>query len=212
MSYLDGIKIGDRVWSFDYGWGKAIKIYSNFNKKLTIDEYFVTIQFDKHNIYLDCDDTKTYTFDGTAVDRKTANQTLFWDEIKFEVPKKPKIELEEGNFSIDIQLEGIIRYTSKLFAKNGLTRTDKNIAIKALKQIKKFTRLLALRDQECEDSRGYEYTIRKDNFIVIFDRETKEYGWEINFNWDYLGVYFKTEADAQKICDILNAGRFDLEG
>lgn len=91
-------KVGDRVWSFANNWGTIKKI------ELTSD-YPITIKFD-NNI------TMSYTSDGRC-NEYNVSPTLFWDEIKFDIPEKPfnleeelrkleikEFELEEINYSL----------------------------------------------------------------------------------------------------------------
>ena len=80
MAYFDGIKIGDRVWSFDFGWGIVVEINEEF--KIPI-----VVEFDK----LEFQDS--YNYDGKSMEE--LNQTLFWDKIEFDIPKNPKIELSQ---------------------------------------------------------------------------------------------------------------------
>ena len=68
-------KAGDRVWSIDKGWGTVKDIFAS-------KKYPLTVTFKNDFI---C----AYTLDGkNHVD--DLNPTLFWNEIKFEVPSKPK--------------------------------------------------------------------------------------------------------------------------
>ena len=74
-------KVGDKVWDFVQGWGVISTV---------IDAQSVTrpihVKFDNG---LD----EKYTINGTLYP-DISNQTLFWDEIIFEVPKKPSPNLE----------------------------------------------------------------------------------------------------------------------
>ena len=70
-----GAKGGDRVWSFVYGWGTITSITCGRS-------YPLSIRFDNG-----C--SESYTFEGKRINAE-ANRTLFWNEIKFEVPPKPK--------------------------------------------------------------------------------------------------------------------------
>ena len=206
MSYFDGIKVGQKVWSFEYGWGKTIEI----------EKDYIRVEFLEKNIK-----SRLYKFDGSLFHSQT-NQTLFWDKIKFEIPKKQKIELKECKYIIDVINENIYYDKNYLYRKinngnikNGLTRNDEETAESALKQIKIFTRLLALRDQECEDSRGYEYEARRTSYCIIKNADPfnqKYFAKQTSlFEIEPTTVYFKTKKDAQRICDILNENKFDLE-
>lgn len=66
-------KVGDRAWSFEYGWGTITHIF--YGK-----EYPIIFKSDTNKI---CN----IMIDGKR-DVKDINPSLFWDEIKFEIPKK----------------------------------------------------------------------------------------------------------------------------
>ena len=66
-------RVGNRVWSLVHGWGKVIHI----NNK---SSYPIIVGFDNG---ANC----MYTFEGKVHERE--NQTLFWDEVKFELPESP---------------------------------------------------------------------------------------------------------------------------
>ncbi len=201
MAYFDGVKIGDKVWSFEFGWGTVKELIYN-------SPYPIGVVFDNEQY-------ETFTLDGKV--EKSCNQTLFWNEVKFEVPKKTKLELKEYKYLVDLSNCKISKVKPiGCEDKIGLFRNDEETAKKALKQIKRYTRLLALRDQECPDSRGYVFKYEKQNWYIYKQNcgsDSERY--EVHYSeFDCLPccIYFKTKEDAQKICDILNSGRFDLEG
>lgn len=68
-------KVGDRVWSFKYGWGVVKKIHTASR------EYPLEIEF-KNEISISYSLVGKYNFSNLLPD-------LYWDEIKFEIPKKP---------------------------------------------------------------------------------------------------------------------------
>ena len=210
MAYFDNVKLGYRVWSFEYSWGTVIKLENC---------YFV-VNFDNKDI-----GSVRYTFDGKKFGDSTAsiNRTLFWDEVKIEIPEKPKIELKEKEYFIDFahgwklcpycvkHTDGYDKEYKTYLANAGLTRNDKEVAQQALNQIKRFTRLLALRDQECPNSRGFNPRKNELKFAITYDVDE---GMYLSFNmYNFMPdkVYFKTKEDAERICDILNSGRFMLD-
>ena len=198
MAYFDGITKGDRVWDFAYGWGTIVEI-----------------EKDTFRVYYDSGDWNDYDFDGTKVfDKRTdkRNQTLFWDKINFDIPENPKIHLLEITYNIEISTNQVNKGASINDKNAGLARKDKETAKKVLKQIRSFTRLLALRDQECSNSRGYEMIKLKPNWTIQYNFNLEKWLPEYSTSSKKITVYFKTEEDAQKICDILNSNRFDLEG
>lgn len=118
-------KVGDRVWDFLYGYGKVVEV----NK----DELWVEFQ----SLYFG--KKRVYTFDG-ILRGVGLPQTLFWNEVKLEIPEKPfsledelrKLEVVEfkneyNNYSI---------YWSNNFQKIRLTSYS-NIEIPMMKYFSK---------------------------------------------------------------------------
>ena len=207
MAYFDGVKVGDRVWDFKYGWGRILYIDEDALAKS------LKVTFDRW----DRDEFIWYTLDGKA--DRDFNQTLFWDKVEFEIPKPPKIELGENKYLIDLDDsavdndEDFINMRMGPYSQeNGLFRNDEETADKALKAIKRFTKLLALRDQECPNSRGYEFRGGEDNWFISYSIRDNKWDYEYASNYyEADKVYFKTSDDAQKVCSILNSGKFSLE-
>lgn len=67
-------KVGDRAWFFEYGWGTITHVFKD-------SEYPINFESDTKRI---CN----FTIDGKRA-VNDINPTLFWDEIKFEIPEKP---------------------------------------------------------------------------------------------------------------------------
>lgn len=77
MSYFDGIKVGDCVWSCVYGFG-LIEMVDSAEKKCI---WPINVVFEEvGDIW--------FTLDGKQ--DKNQLQTLFWDEVKITPPPKPK--------------------------------------------------------------------------------------------------------------------------
>jgi len=70
---FENARVGDRVWSVEYGWGTVESVSKGV--------YPVVVSFD-------CGIDVTYTFSGMP--RSSGLQTLFWDEVKIEAPPRPK--------------------------------------------------------------------------------------------------------------------------
>lgn len=79
---FENARVGDKVWSFEFGWGEIIHIYSD-----TESNYPVKVNFEGESDN-GCDVTETETY--TTCGRRSAEykQSLFWDEIKFDAPKR----------------------------------------------------------------------------------------------------------------------------
>jgi hypothetical protein len=212
MAYFDGIKVGDKVWDFVFGWGKVVDVEY-------LSDFPLKVEFSESN-------KRAFTKNG-EIDNNV-NQTLFWGKIEFEVPNKTTIELEEGRFVFDIYKDDAYLtrksngemlidknnpFYNKKYRKNWATRNDKKTALIASGCIRELAKLLALRDQECPDSRGFSTNIHMpDDAYYIKINNKRIYCVEMDeFVSPQPGrVYFKTKEDAQKICDILNNGRFEL--
>ena len=89
-------------------------------------------------------------------------------------------------------------------------RNNKGVAIKSLRHLTKHSRLLALRDQECFDSKGYEFTYNKRNYFIYYNPSKDKWIFDYHITDNALQVYFKTKKDVKKICKILNNDRFWL--
>ena len=83
-------KSGDRVWDYEKNcWGTIIGIVKNC-------QFPIRVKFDN-----DIFENTSYTIEGKE-SLKHANPILFWDEIKFEIPKKP-FNLEEELRKLEIK-------------------------------------------------------------------------------------------------------------
>jgi hypothetical protein len=77
---FENAQVGDRVWSIRYGWG-TINI---------IKDHKIYVVFDHLNR------PRIFTSQGKLYD-DDLNPTLFWDEVKFDIPQKPiKMKLIHG--------------------------------------------------------------------------------------------------------------------
>jgi len=75
---FENAKVGDKVWDFYYGWGKVTRIgVSEFGDTMAV-LLWVEFNFNKR---------KAYKPNGADVNANY--RTLFWDEIKFEIPAQP---------------------------------------------------------------------------------------------------------------------------
>lgn len=76
---FENAKVGDKVWSVEYGWGEIIEISNRVRVEFTrLAGYTGCKSFDKHGRRL-----------------SEYNKTLFWDEIKIVPPERPKIKVKK---------------------------------------------------------------------------------------------------------------------
>ena len=100
MSYFKGVAVGDLVYDLVYGWGKV--------EALGFEE--IGTKYDGFRVYFaDIKSTKEYLMDG-RLRYFAINQTLFWDEVSFEIPKNPKIDQERYD-KVEKDLEDDLIYT-----------------------------------------------------------------------------------------------------
>ena len=171
MSYFDGIKVGNEIWTVLNGWEKVRYInewslWTNYN------------EYDLDGFLLD--------EDGERISKK---QVAFWDKIEFEIPQRPKIRLKNDYRKI---------FNDKLGCEIPLT---------SFNQLIRFAKLLALRDELCPDSKGYEFTESNSNYTIY---ESDKFKIVDQYYYEPDRVYFANKEDAEKICNILNEGRFEL--
>lgn len=103
MAYFDGIKVGDRVYEMQYGWGIVIQV--DRDSFLGIEVEFE----DGRSGWL--------TFDG-KFDEET-NQVLFWSKPEFTPPPRPKRRVKKPVGVEGTVHDGVLRLLVPL--KNGTT-------------------------------------------------------------------------------------------
>jgi len=196
--------VGDKVWDFVFGEGKVTALST---------KYFIVNFIDYSS-----SDKEYFTYNGKnyepVLSREYGNQSLFWSKIEFKDNGKPKIELKEKKCLVDLTQWVVYDENETLQKSDGallsMFRDDINVAVKTLKHLTKHSRLLALRDQECSDSKGYEFVEGKNNHFIFFDSKGNKWDTDYYSYLNALNVYFKTKEDAQRVCGILNDGRFEL--
>jgi hypothetical protein len=70
---FENADVGDRVWSYDQGWG-------------TIKSIDLEREYPIHVIFDNC---SHYTFPISGEFSEYVSRQLFWDEIKYEIPTQP---------------------------------------------------------------------------------------------------------------------------
>jgi hypothetical protein len=95
-------KVGDRVWHITKGFGKIVEIFPEATFPITVEFHGIS--------------RINFRYDGKQL-RKDLNPTLFWDKIKFDIPKMPLPKLEVDTKVIvwdssDVHSKYINRYFS----------------------------------------------------------------------------------------------------
>lgn len=87
-------KVGDKVWDFNYGWGTVRGTLTTHKSRTYIEVVFTSCE-------------EYYTPDGVC-SSISGTPTLFWDEIKFKVPKRPvRVKLINGEEVPDISFRPV---------------------------------------------------------------------------------------------------------
>ena len=76
-------------------------------------------------------------------------------------------------------------------------------------QMRKFNRLLALRDELCKDT-VVEQGTANSRFIIFLDTEKNKWDFTYCLVAEHVTPYFLAPEPAQKACDMLNSGEVEL--
>lgn len=132
-------------------------------------------------------------------------------ESRILFPNEPvaKWQPKGGYWAIDID-GGIMESVSdELIISFGVVRQTKEQAERAAVEMRRFNRLLALRDELCGDE-VVDWGTRTEKFIVYFSHHKG--GWFRSRYEDRqdVAVHFVDLETAQKACDMLNSGEVEL--
>jgi hypothetical protein len=131
-------------------------------------------------------------------------------ESRIVAEPRAKWQPEGGNWWIDEGGEVVEGHTSRLSIEFGSERQTKEQAERASVEMRRFNRLLALRDELCGNA-VVNWTDNESNkWILYFDNKDNEWTTGKYQYMQYIGVYFANEASAQKACDMLNSGEVEL--
>ena len=107
----------------------------------------------------------------------------------------------------DVVCNGASTHYSREF---GAERSTKEQAERAAIEMRRFNRLLALRDELCGND-GNGWLAGKNNYWVYHDYEEDNYGFCSNSIMQTIGlVYFTSEQTVKRACDMLNSGAVEL--
>lgn len=98
-------------------------------------------------------------------------------------------------------------YGASLF---GTERKTQLQAERASVEMRRFNRLLALRDELCGDAVVYWSDNDKQNYFVCFSHQTNRWYVSSDEIDEVMQPYFTNKKAAQKACDMLNSGEVEL--
>ena len=91
----------------------------------------------------------------------------------------------------------------------GLERQTEEQAERAAVEMRRFNRLLALRDELCGD-KVVDWNDHKYKHYVYFSHSRAKWFPEFNDDYESINPYFTSRESAQKACDMLNSGEVEL--
>lgn len=117
-----------------------------------------------------------------------------------------KWEPKGGNFYVGTG-GSVSMFDSRVFTKEfGMERQTREQAERAAIEMRRFNRLLALRDELCGDDVLDLYSDSKKYCLFYVDKEWRHTDTSVMV----LTPYFTTKDSAQKACDMLNSGEVEL--
>ena len=121
-----------------------------------------------------------------------------------------KWQPEGGNFFIQSsgKVSEVVGGSDTPHREFGVERPTRQQAQRAAVEMRKFNRLLALRDELCGDEMVFDWSINKLQFQVFFSHGHNRWCSEICYG--NITPYFTTQETAQKACDMLNSGEVEL--
>jgi len=132
-------------------------------------------------------------------------------ESRILFPNEPvaKWQPEGGDWWIDAEGEVVEVDTSGASKDFGTERQTKQQAKRASVEMRRFNRLLALRDELCGDE-SVDWNTKTEKFIVYFSHHKGRWHCSRYEDRQDVAVHFVDLESAQKACDMLNSGEVEL--
>jgi hypothetical protein len=114
-----------------------------------------------------------------------------------------------GDWYIGYGGEVVKSVTSSEGSEFGLERDTQAQAERAAVEMRRFNRLLALRDELCGD-KEMDWTDNEEKYRVYFSHERGRWYVTLDVFCESIASYFTSDELAQKACDMLNSGEVEL--
>jgi hypothetical protein len=112
-----------------------------------------------------------------------------------------------GEWYVDAEGDVVRSDSSDKFKEFGVERPTAQQAERAAVEMRRFNRLLALRDELCADGLCDEDGTK---YFIFFNTEYKKWNSTRYLVSDYVSPCFTTQESAQRACDMLNSGEVEL--
>ena len=130
-------------------------------------------------------------------------------ELESQIAEPVKWQPVGGEWWIDIS-GLVIENPSDIGTKEfGTERPTQQQAERAAVEMRRFNRLLALRDELCGDD-VVDWSSNQAKYFLCRYEESKEWDVNTSFCINNSSVYFTTRDHAQRACDMLNSGEVEL--
>ena len=132
-------------------------------------------------------------------------------ELRIVAEPVAKWQPKGGDFYIQNsgKVSEVVGSSDTLHKEFGVERPARQQAQRASVEMRRFNRLLALRDELCGDEL-VDFNNNAFKYYLYFNHADKS--WYIDFNDEHEVImpYFTTRESAQKACDMLNSGEVEL--
>ncbi len=126
-------------------------------------------------------------------------------ELENQIAKPIKWSPVGGDWWIKGEGDVVEALQSPLAKEFGSERPTQHQAERAAIEMRKFNRLLALRDELCDDD-VVDWNTREAKYFLCHNGESKTWNINTSFCQNNNTVYFTTLESAQRACDMLNSG------
>lgn len=130
-------------------------------------------------------------------------------ELENQIAEPIKWSPVGGGWWIDITGSVDIGKSNNEIKQFGIERPTKEQAERAAVEMRKFNRLLALRDELCGDD-VVNWSSNEAKYFLCHSEESKTWDVNTSFCINNNSVYFTTRQYAQFACDMLNSGEVEL--
>ena len=135
-------------------------------------------------------------------------------ELESRISAEPvKWQPTGGDWRIDVEGNAFEFSNNELSYYFGTARQTKEQAERAAVEMRRFNRLLALRDDLCGDEVSLNWLSEDRKYYVYFSHEQDRLnGWNVTSDGtcESITPYFTTLESAQRACDMLNSGEVEL--
>ena len=132
-------------------------------------------------------------------------------ELESRIAAEPVSKWQPKGGYYCVHADGYVRqsHSTKGFRLNGVERETQAQAQRAAVEMRKFNRMLALRDELCVDEMVFDWSSNNSKYQVFFSHGHQRW-YCSESGYGSITPYFTSEVTAQKACDMLNSGEVEL--